>query len=478
MSLSSAISNAASGLAASARAVQITSSNVANALTEGYASRRLDLASSSLNGVGTGVRIAGITRQNDPVLAGLLRDAAGNAAHDTTRSAFWEKAEAAIGLPGAGISKALSKFENALISASSRPDLEPRLSSVEHAASGLTKSFAAAQDQIQTLRANADRAIASDVKALNSGLAKIDKLNEHIIRLTTAGHQTEGLQDERDTLVAKLSEIVPLNQISRSDGRVSLFTTSGQLLLDLTPVEFSFDAAPTVDATMTVGNGLSHLMLGNRPLNTSETGPFAGGRLAANFAIRDTDGVVAQNDLDTLANTLVGRFADPSTDPTLAHGQPGLFTDANGPLSASPPPGLAGRLSVHEDVRPSKGGDLSRIRDGLGASSSGPIGNPIQLNRLLDALNRPVALTAGAPKRRFSANVGTTLTQFSTSRQDAEEIATTATARHAELKQQSLANGVDTDAEMRRLISIEQSYAANARLIQTADAMLRRLMEI
>lgn len=478
MSLSSALSNAASGLAASARAVQITSSNVANALTEGYAPRRLDLASSTLNGVGTGVRVAGITRRTDPVLAGLLRDAAGNAAHDTTRSAFWAKAEAAIGLPGAGISQALAKFETALISASARPDLETRLSGVEQAAAGLTKSFSAAQDQIQNLRADADRAIARDVKTLNAGLVKVDELNEQIIRLTAAGHQTEGLQDERDTVVAKLSEIVPLNKLSRSDGRVTLFTTNGQMLLDLSPVEFSFDAAPTVDATMTAGSGLSHLMIGNRPLDTSETGPFAGGRLAANFAIRDTDGVAAQKDLDTLANNLISRFAAPDTDPTLAPGQPGLFTDTGSPLNVSPPPGLAGRLQIHDNVATSQGGDLSRIRDGLAAGSPGPIGSSTQINRLLDALNRPVALTAGAPERRFSANLGTTLTQFSTSRQNAEDTATTSTARHAELTQQSLANGVDTDAEMRRLISIEQSYAANARLIQTADAMLRRLMEI
>jgi len=38
--------------------------------------------------------------------------------------------------------------------------------------------------------------------------------------------------------------------------------------------------------------------------------------------------------------------------------------------------------------------------------------------------------------------------------------------------------GVDTDAEMQSLLLIEQSYAANARVIQTVSDMLDILMQI
>ena len=44
--------------------------------------------------------------------------------------------------------------------------------------------------------------------------------------------------------------------------------------------------------------------------------------------------------------------------------------------------------------------------------------------------------------------------------------------------EQELLNGVDTDQEMQKLLLIEQSYAANARVIQVVDDMMRRLMEI
>jgi flagellar hook-associated protein 1 FlgK len=38
--------------------------------------------------------------------------------------------------------------------------------------------------------------------------------------------------------------------------------------------------------------------------------------------------------------------------------------------------------------------------------------------------------------------------------------------------------GVDTDAEMQTLLLIEQSYAANAKVVETVDFLIRTLMEI
>ena len=50
---------------------------------------------------------------------------------------------------------------------------------------------------------------------------------------------------------------------------------------------------------------------------------------------------------------------------------------------------------------------------------------------------------------------------------------------HSQSLQQSLAaNGVDTDAELQRLLALEQAYAANARVIKAADSMLNTLLEI
>ena len=39
-------------------------------------------------------------------------------------------------------------------------------------------------------------------------------------------------------------------------------------------------------------------------------------------------------------------------------------------------------------------------------------------------------------------------------------------------------NGVDTDAELQKIMLIEQAYAANAKVISTIDAMLQAIMDL
>ncbi|MEM1315639.1 MAG: flagellar basal body rod C-terminal domain-containing protein, partial [Pseudomonadota bacterium] len=43
---------------------------------------------------------------------------------------------------------------------------------------------------------------------------------------------------------------------------------------------------------------------------------------------------------------------------------------------------------------------------------------------------------------------------------------------------ENAAEGVTTDDELARLLAVEQAYTANARVVQTVDALLRQLLEI
>lgn len=478
MSLTSALTNAASGLSASARAVQVASSNVANALTEGYAARQIDLTASTLGGVGSGVRVAGVTRLVDPALLSATRLSQGQAQAGSTDARFWQSVEALIGQPGQGVSAALSALENALISSTERPDLDNRLQSVADAATGLAQTLGTVETGIQALRAEADAAIGRDVQALNSGLTRVDELNARIVALNAAGQSTLGLQDERQALVSSLSEIVPLREFARPDGRVTLYSGAGRLLLDINPQEIGFAPANAMDASLSSASGLSGLTIGGIDAQTGPGGPLAGGRLAANFALRDTQGPEIQSRLDALAADLVGRFAASATDPTLTASQPGLFTDAGSALAAAPAPGLAGRIAVNPLVLPDQGGALWRLRDGLGAAAPGPVGDATGIRNLVGALDRSLSAGPGSPAQSFAQNLANTSTYVSRLRQGAEDSATQSASHLSELTQQSLAQGVDTDAEMQRLLSIERAYAANARVIQVADTMLQRLLEI
>ncbi|MFN4099882.1 MAG: FlgK family flagellar hook-associated protein, partial [Pararhodobacter sp.] len=256
MSITIALNNASSGLSASARAVQVASANVANALTPGYAARRLDLSPVMLGGIGSGVRVDGVTRLVDPVLLGLHRDAGASASAGGRASAFWQRIEGAVGLPGEGLSAAFSALDAALISASERPDLDSRLAAVVSAAGGIATKLGQVEETVQQLRVEADKAIAQDVRSLNEGLVRIDTLNDQIIKMRMTGQSTLGLEDERQALISDLSAIIPLREYPRDNGRVMLYTAAGALLLDTQPVTFGFTPNVAIDAGMSNGSGL------------------------------------------------------------------------------------------------------------------------------------------------------------------------------------------------------------------------------
>lgn len=481
MSISSALNNAGTGLAANARAIQIASGNIANSMTPGYAPRRLELGASHLGGGGAGVRVIGIERQTDPVLQGLLRTAGAAAAASRHQAEFWSAIDSGLGAPddASGLAGALSAFTDALTVAADRPDSDSRLAGVAGTATQLVSRLAQAEGTVQARRLAADAEIARDVEALNTGLARLHTLNSTIVGLQASGQSTLDLQDDRDRLVANLSEIVPLRTHTRPEGRMMVYTESGSVLLDYRPAEIGFAPVPGMTADMTLAGGqLSGLTLNAKAVVTGPGGALAGGRLDAGLALRDTDGPRVQAALDALASSLVARFQGNATDPSAGPGDTGLFTDAGLPIGTPPhSPGLSGRLAVNTVIAP-PAGSLSRLRDGLGAASPGPVGDPAQLLRWLAALDRPVTPGPGVAARSFGMELAETLDGLGQARQVAADRAVYARSVEDGLRQQQVDGGVDIDAEMQRLLAIETAYAANARVIQIADDMLRRLMEI
>ena len=51
-------------------------------------------------------------------------------------------------------------------------------------------------------------------------------------------------------------------------------------------------------------------------------------------------------------------------------------------------------------------------------------------------------------------------------------------ARWDSLHNAELAMGVDTDVELKNLLLVEQAYAANAKVIQTVNAMIQQILEL
>ncbi|MEO1710426.1 MAG: flagellar hook-associated protein FlgK [Pseudomonadota bacterium] len=484
MTISSALNSALSGLTAASRASQVVSTNIANAMTPGYARRSLSVTATSVGNIG-GVQVNGITRHVDTQLLSDRRLAGSEYGYRTDTAAFLNRVEDFIGTPDSAgsLSGRLASFENSLITASSRPDATERLNEAALSARDLATSINDISAGIQDARTAADNSIAAQVERLNAALKNVQTLNGRITAAQGRDADLSALQDQRQLVIDEISEMVPVRVVDRDHGAVAVYSTNGALLLDGRASEIGFEPAHLVTPYMSYEDGeLSGLTINGFAVSThSGSGRMQGGTLGAQFEIRDELAPAAQADIDAFARDLIERFESPDVDPTLAAGQAGLFTDMGDPLDPSEDVGLASRLSLNALVDPTQSGEVWRMRDGLGATAPGESGDARILNALTDALSmaRPVASGSfGTSPLSASGLAASIASQIGADRLRADQDLSFASSQYYELTQLELADGVDSDVELQNLMVIEQAYAANARVIETVDQMFDTLLGI
>lgn len=487
MSISSALSNAASGLSAQSRLAETISNNVANALTPGYARRTTELSSVSLGGYGQGVAIAGTTRAENATLTAERRAMDAALGASGIRSDAYDRILTAIGdtTNATSIAALATGFETALMAATSSPQSTTALGSAVSAAKDFASAVNRVSDETGQLRTEADAEIGRQVGRLNTALSQIDTLNDKIVTFAATGRDTASLEEQRAQLIDGISSLVPVKVAKRDGGAVALFTQNGGALLDgrVYPLAFT-PAAGVVTAGMTPGAGLSGLaqdvgaITGPVAVTAgSGAGLFDGGSLGALFELRDTGAPQVQREMDAYAADIIHRFRTLMPASALDPAGNGLFVDAG----AGNQTGLAGRLAVTAAVDPALDGAVWRLRDGLSATAQGSVGNGATLQALSDAFT---ALRAPTGFASTSASGGATalaseITAFFASRgARSDEDRAFLSARQATLaEQESNATGVDTNSELQSLTLVEQAYAANAKVLSVIDELMQLLLE-
>lgn len=482
MSISGSMSSALSGLTVAARSAEVISSNIANALTEGYGRRELQVTARRVGNNGQGAQITGVTRAINQVILADRRIAESHASNMDRRASFMLRLETAIGTPenGASLSGRIAAFDTSLVAAAAQPESSTLHSDVANTARSLTDTFRAVSKEIQSSRSDADARIATEVEDVNRTLATIAELNRSITAISSGGRDSSALIDQRQQLIDRVAAIIPLREMPRENGRVALISTGGAVLLDGKAATLEFRPTGLIVPDMTLASGaLSGLSINGRPISTGANGPISGGTLAAEFAIRDTLAPTAQAELDAVARDLIQRFQDTTLDPTVAVSGMGLFTDSGTPFAPSEEVGLAARIGLNALVHPDKGGEVWRLRDGIGATTPGPVGQSALLSAMQTTLNEQRTTASGqfsGGSRSLSGLSGQVIAAIATNRLSLETDAGFAAARASALQGLELEGGVDTDRELQELLLVEKAFAANAKVIQTADDMLQLLL--
>ncbi|PHR91190.1 MAG: flagellar hook-associated protein FlgK [Robiginitomaculum sp.] len=490
MTLNSALASASSGLAATSRRADLTASNIANASTPGYVRRELVTEERVVGGRGQGVTVVGVNRAQDMALSRDRRDASGSAARADIISQAYTQLNREMGEPGDtyGLFASYQNVETSLRDLAVTPESLAYQNDAYNSLNGLTTQFSELYSIGIKQRVNADNAIARDVQVVNQSLHRISQLNEEISKAGKTIGGAASLEDERQRLLDKISQIIPIKDLVKENGQIEITTQEGLFLIaGVTVRELEFTPAGVIPPGATyappVPGLLSGITVGSENL-TPGNGSFGiqGGSLAGYFAVRDQTAPNFLNQLDSLAADLVNRFTGATVDPTNGVGAAGIITDNGGPVVPLAITGIASRLRLNAAIDPNQGGTTSRLRDGIGSVVAGPVSNADILNSLLDAFtNTNTAPTGSGIVGDFtSTELAAGLTSLiGEARINADALAASSLSRATTLADIELSQtGVDTDAEMQNLLVIEQSYAANARVIQTISEMIDILMQI
>ncbi len=233
MSLSTIISAAQSGMLSAQTGMDAISDNVANLNTPGYVEKVVDLNSTTVAGVGTGVQATGVQLASDQFLQNASLAASGAASQASIVSSMLSQAQSFFGDPGSsnGYFNLLNQVSADFQAAAADP--ASSLSGIQVVSDvnqflGQSRNIQASLNQ---LGAQADTQIGSDVAQANQLLGEIAALNGQIANATASHTDATNSQEAQTELVSKLSSLMDIKAQANASGGVTLTTNSGVLLV-------------------------------------------------------------------------------------------------------------------------------------------------------------------------------------------------------------------------------------------------------
>ncbi|TIN30012.1 MAG: flagellar hook-associated protein FlgK [Mesorhizobium sp.] len=479
MSLSTALSIAQSALMNTARQTSVVSRNVADASNPDYSRRQAVVTSTA-----PGARSVDIQRTtNDLLFRQNLGALSAWSGQNALYSGMDQLGVAVNGVDNASSpSTAIADLQKALQLYATSPSNQNLGASVIDAAKQVVRSLNEGSKAVQDFRTQTDGQIATAVDDLNSLLSQFQDANTAVMSGTRSGTDVSDALDQRDALLKKISNYVPVSTFTRGDNDMVITTGDGTTLFETIPRTVAFAAS----AGYTAGAAGNAVYIDNVPISAGAGGnTSASGTLAGLLQLRDGVASTMQSQLDETARGLITAFAE--TAPSMPNAA-GLFTWSGAPAISAAGTlvnGLAASISVNAAMDPSSGGNPTLLRDG-GANGAAYVANTggASYSTLLiaygDRLDQPMTfdpaagISATSSVSDYAANsIGwfEGVRQQASTASDAKEALS---SRSAEAL--SNATGVNVDQEMSLLLDLEHTYQASARMMKTVDDMLTALL--
>lgn len=521
MDLISSLSIATSGLNAVTNEYAVVSNNVSNSSTSGYVSETATLYSDVVNAQGNGVRVGATQLNINKALQSSLYTQNAKVAAYTAMSNSLAAVSSVQGSTSATsgstatLADELGNVQTALTSLTSTPQSSAAQSTVISDANSLVDTIHTLTSTYTQQRQATQDNISASVSTINTDLTQIGEISQQIVKLKIVGGDTSALENQRLGVMSSLSSQVSVSYTEKTNGDMIVTTADGTKLptrpdqtgLDDSTVTLPSSTWPltTQDATLTssmyysasgvtadgitTAGGVPAITLNGKDITTHLTG----GTLGANVTLRDQTYPQMQAQLDSFSYTLMNRFS--SAGMALFTNGTSTPTDLTD-ITADSPKGLVGlssKLSVSTSYTddPSslaKDGDTTLVttvlNDTFGTSSSyvssdtSTTYSGTDLSAPTSGLGPDGSQSTGytgeqglvALATTLTSNQGATIADATSSLTSSTYVQTTLSAQVANV------SGVNVNNEMAKVVTLQNSFTANAKIISTVQTMFDALM--
>jgi len=284
--------------------MQVTSNNIANWDTPGYARKMVTQQNLILGGTGSGVQVTEVT---SAVNKYLVRDivhalsAKGQADRMGNYLNLMQELFGSVsgGDNGAGnsLSQTMVELEQALGALTDTPETQTTKEEAVRRLEAVAVQLRETSSGIQNLRRNIDNDIGVSVKSINGALETIDELNGQIARAQSSGQPIGDLEDVRNAALQTISEQMDIAYFVNDRNQMVINTKGGTPLLDSQVHKVKYDPRPTVTSSTVFAN----ITVDGRSIDSE----IYSGQIGAFLEMRDSIMPQAQAELDEMASTLV-----------------------------------------------------------------------------------------------------------------------------------------------------------------------------
>lgn len=438
-----------SGVRASQVALATTGQNIANVKTPGFS--RLQTITGSLAGqgglsVGGGVEVISIRRMTNEFHNQQLWRATTEQSFYSASQQYLTALEALMSGTGSSISAGLDQFFAALSEASATPGSIALRQQIISEAGNLAQRFNGLSSNIDAqVKALQEQrtAMATEINGLTENIAL---LNKKIVETESVKGDSTALRDHRESLIGELSQFAKLRVNEVADGSVSVALANGQPLV-AGPTAGQLKVAMTASGEQEVSLAFAGTSF---PLRQDGFGGAFGGLHEVEYgslrpnleALHDMASQLAQMVNDVLATGFD------------LNGNPGQ------PLFVYDPTSTTALLRIEP---------LTAEQLAL-SSAAGETGNNEVLLDLLGLKNQTITLN-GSQVTLNDAYAGLLGQVASDSRQNQADLkSATAVTQQAQSQRDSV-SAVSLDEEAVNLMTYQQAYQANMKVISTANQL-------